>query len=46
MYHIPLTFQCKYGRNDEGDENGDREEGSEFSGGRKIVKIAWPLVCR
>ena len=46
MYHVPLVLQCIYGHSDERGKNVDREEGSEISGGGKILGIAWPLVCR
>ena len=45
VYHVPLPIQYIYGRSDEGGENGDGEEGSETSRGKKRVGIAWPLVC-
>ena len=40
VYHVPVAFQCIYGCNDEGCENGDGGEGSEISGGTKRVDIA------
>ena len=46
MYHVPLTFQCIYGRSEEGGENGDTKKGSEIPGGREGVKIIWLLVGR
>ena len=30
MYHVFLSFQCVYGRSDQKDENGDREDGREI----------------
>ena len=44
MYHGLLTLQCKYGSNDEGGKNGNGKEGSEISGGRKRMEVAWPFV--
>ena len=44
MCHVPLGIQCLYGCSDERSENGNREDGSEVSGGREIVEIVWPLV--
>ena len=42
--HVPLVFQCIYGRSDEGGENGDGKDGSEISEGGERVEITWPLV--
>ena len=30
MHQAPVAFQCIYGCNDEGGENGDEKEGREF----------------
>ena len=46
LYLFPLPFQCIYGWNDEGDEDGDRKEGNETPGGGERLVITWPLVCR
>ena len=37
---------CIYGWRDEGGENGDWKEKSEFPGGWERGEIAWPVVCR
>ena len=39
VYHVPLALQHVYGCSDEIGENGDEEDGSEISEGRKKVKI-------
>ena len=46
MYHVPLAFQCIYGRSDERGEDGNGKEESEIPGGGERVKITWPLICR
>ena len=46
MYHVPLALQFVYGRSYEGGKNGDGQEESEISGGRKRVDIAWYLAYR
>ena len=37
---------CIYEWRDEGGENGDGTEGSEFPGGWERGEISWPVVCR
>ena len=44
VYHVPLAVQCIYGWSNEGGEDGDGKERSEFPGGCERVEIAWPLV--
>ena len=46
VYHVRVAFQCKYGSSYEGDKNGDREDGSDISGGGERVEISWSLVCK
>ena len=46
VYHVRVAFQCTYGSSYEGDKNGDREDGSEISGGGERVEISCSLVCK
>ena len=40
MYHAPLAVKCINGWSDEGGEDGDGKEESEFHGGWERVEIA------
>ena len=41
MYHFPLALQCIYERSNEGGENGDGEEGREWSRLASCMQITW-----
>ena len=41
MYHVPLAFQCIYGRSDEGCEDGYGKEGSGIIGGWRLPGLLY-----
>ena len=46
VHHVSFALQCIYVRSDEGGEDEDGEEESEFSGRRERMEIDWHLECR